>query len=177
MKTTKIPTLFTILGLTLSALTVRGQQVVLTSIGQNGTLTFSSDYTNTLHKIQWVPQLAAGSNSTVWADLYSVNVTNKTTTVSIPMFFRVVAVTNNCALVGTWKWFNGDTNTFYADGTSKTVGPSGGVGHGLWQEMKGNLYALNWGSSYMDSVYLPTNGTSLGGYNQQGAHVTGTKIK
>jgi hypothetical protein len=49
MKTTKISTLL-MLGLALSAVAVFGQQVVFTSIGQNGKLTFSTAYTISFHE-------------------------------------------------------------------------------------------------------------------------------
>jgi hypothetical protein len=93
------------------------------------------------------------------------------------MFFRVVAVTSTNAIVGTWKWFNGDTISFFADGSSKSVAPNGNVGLGSWQQFKGSLYALDWGTAYIDSLYMSANGTQLSGYNQQGAHVTGTKTQ
>ena len=164
-----------VLWIVLSASISHAQQVLISSLSQNGKLTFSTTYTNAIHTIQWTPTLS-GSNSTVWTNLYSVFVTNASVTVSVPMFFRVVAVTSTNAIVGTWKWFSGHTNTFFTDGSSRCVHPTGGVDSGSWQQAKGSLYALDWGTAYLDSLYMSANGTQLSGYNQQGAHVTGTKI-
>ncbi len=80
-------------------------------------------------------------------------------------------------IVGAWRWFHGDTVTFYATGgVRSSIGVSG-----LWQR-NGDNYTItwNWGgqgaANYIDTIRIMPGGTSVQGQNNTGAAVSGTRL-
>lgn len=69
-------------------------QVTIDSLSQNGRLQWSAP-TNDMqsYRVEWASSLA-GPWSSSWAELSNIPPTNTTTTVTVPMFYRVVAVPN-----------------------------------------------------------------------------------
>ena len=70
------------------------QGPVITSFQGNGTLTWTNGVTNVMYRVEWSPTLASGWFRS-WQSLTSMeSQTNRTTSASVPMFYRVVMVTN-----------------------------------------------------------------------------------
>jgi len=152
---------------------IQAQEILITNISQNGQLTWSSPFTDYMHKVEWTSAL---NGTDRWTTLLSVYVTNATTTVAIPTFYRISAVTNTDPVVGVWNWFSGDKVRFFPDGTlTKTNLP---WAKGVWQQVYPQSYLVMWtGSTYIDNLNMyNTNGISFRGYNQLGTLVTGTRI-
>jgi hypothetical protein len=165
-----------IVPLFLQCLAAHAQQVVITSISINGDLTWTSPYTNDLHVVEWASGLG-GTNPT-WTPLTSVIVTNPTTSIKVPTFYRVTAATNADPIVGVWTWFSGDRVRFFADGNLMKTNVTG---KGTWlkphKQQFPQQYLVLWDSVYVDNLTLSTtNGFRLQGYNQFGTFVSASKI-
>jgi hypothetical protein len=164
------------IALSLYHLPALGKQIVITSISVNGELSWTSPFTNKLHVIEWSSGL--GDTNLIWTPLTSVIVTNPTTSIKVPTFYRVTALTNPDPIVGVWAWFSGDRVRFLADGTLMKTNV---VGTGTWlrphPQKYPQQYVVMWNSVYIDNLTLyTTNGAKLQGYNQFGAFVTATRI-
>lgn len=164
---------FIITALLVGQTAIQAQEIIITSISQNGQLTWSSRFTNNVHQVEWTSSLGETNK---WTTLMSVYVTNATTTVGIPTFYRITASTNADPIVGVWNWFSGDKVRFFADGTlTKTNLPSA---KGVWQQVYSQSYLVMWtGSTYIDNLTMyKTNGITFRGYNQLGTFVSGTRV-
>jgi hypothetical protein len=165
-----------IVALFLQRFPAQGQQIILTSISINGDLTWTSPFTNSLHTVEWASGL--GGTNVTWTPLTSLIVTNPITTVKVPTFYRVMAITNADPIVGVWNWFTGDRIRFLADGT---LTKTNSQGQATWIKRHGQQYPeqyiVIWRNTYVDNLTLSTtNGVKLQGYNQFGALVTATKV-
>ena len=87
------------------------QSPVITSFHENGSMTWTNSDTNLFCQIEWAASLA-GSN--VWHSGYSslsdIQPSNGSTTVSVPMFYRVSVSSNRSQFVAVAK--TGQTNSY-----------------------------------------------------------------
>ena len=75
-----------------------GQEVEIVSFHGNGTLTWANATTGVVCHVEWASSLS-GSWFRTWTDLANLRITNHTTTVAVPMFYRVVCVTGGVNIV------------------------------------------------------------------------------
>ena len=73
--------------------TASAQEVEIVSFHANGELTWTNANTGVVCHVEWSPSLANGQWSRTWTNLADITITNFTTTVQVPMFYRVVCVT------------------------------------------------------------------------------------
>lgn len=85
-------------------------QVSITELDGNGVLTWTNSLSNTVGTIQWSPSLTAGNWNSDWRSLSQIPITNKVTSVSVPMFYRVLVSTNHHSgqNLATWTTALGD---------------------------------------------------------------------
>jgi formylglycine-generating enzyme len=121
-------------------------QAVINSFSQNGVLTCSGLQTGTVATVQWASSLS-GPWQTNWAGLAAVTVSNNgTITVSVPMFYRVLAVTN--------------PPTFTSDGMALIPAGTFTMGDVTDTNLYGDAAPTN---VYVSAFYMDTN---LVSYNQ-----------
>ncbi|MGD0650165.1 MAG: hypothetical protein ABSA97_03330 [Verrucomicrobiia bacterium] len=74
---------------------VLAQSIQITAFDQNGSLTWTNGSTNAVCTVQWASALTTNTQwSQTWANLLDIMATNATTTVNVPMFYRVRCWTN-----------------------------------------------------------------------------------
>ncbi len=69
-----------------------GQEVEIISFHGNGALTWTNATTGVVCHVEWASSLS-GSWSKTWTNLTNLRITNHTTTIAVPTFYRVVRVT------------------------------------------------------------------------------------
>lgn len=82
----------------LFAITALGQEVKIISFHSNGALTWTNATTDVVCHVEWASSLS-GSWSRTWTNLTNLQITNHTTTVAVPMFYRVVCVKGGLNIV------------------------------------------------------------------------------
>ncbi len=94
--------------------TALAQSPDITSFQGNGQLTWTNSDTNLFYQVQWAASLTA---SNAWRSDYSslrgIRSTNGSTTVSVPMFYRVSASSNRSEF-GAYVARTGQTNSYLA---------------------------------------------------------------
>jgi hypothetical protein len=98
MKTTKMLVL-----LLAGSTALQAGECDIFSLTTNGRLTFTNAFTNGLFTVQWAPSLPANWSES-WANLRDFAVTGKTTSVEVPMFYRVKCVTNLLMPLSIGSW-------------------------------------------------------------------------
>ncbi len=74
------------------AAAVCGQEVEIVSFHKDGKLTWTNANTGVVCHVEWASSLE-GTWSRTWTNLVGIVITNSTTTVEVPMFYRVVCTT------------------------------------------------------------------------------------
>jgi hypothetical protein len=87
---TKLVEVVLLAGMILSP-TTYATNVVITSLSGNGVLTWATDLTNASYDVQWASALSAPAWTNSWASLVDIVPTGATHSVSVPMFYRIVA--------------------------------------------------------------------------------------
>jgi len=99
-----------------------------------------------------------------------------------PTAVKATPVLKQDAVVGRWKWFNGDSYEFLADGQVIRYMPDGTIKYrtdASWRHPDANpsRYLFTWGNGeYRDDLLLSSDGKRLQGKNQYGYAVTGQRI-
>lgn len=89
MKTRILP-----LAVLASCVAVHAADIEITSLASNGRLTWTNSFTNGLFSIEWAPALGTNTWRSNWTALQAFWVSGRTSTVEVPMFYRVKAQTN-----------------------------------------------------------------------------------
>jgi hypothetical protein len=93
MKTLRI--LSAALGLAVLYQSSRAADIPVLSLNGNGMLTWTNYFTNALFTVQWAPSLAGNRTNTIWSDSWTALkdfwTPTGATTVSVPMFYQLVA--------------------------------------------------------------------------------------
>jgi hypothetical protein len=90
-------------------------------------------------------------------------------------------------IVGTWKWFNGDTVYVHPDGTQDSLNAGKTISVRTWtlKDPSKGIYELVWKNpngiesqwySGIDTLTLSADGNKLDGYNQKNMRVTASRI-
>ncbi|MDF7799182.1 hypothetical protein P4C99_06880 [Pontiellaceae bacterium B1224] len=66
----------------------------ITDFNGNGVLSWTNSLSNAVGTVQWSPNLTGGEWNSDWQSLRQIPLTNQTTSVSVPMFYRVQVSTN-----------------------------------------------------------------------------------
>ena len=75
---------------------------------------------------------------------------------------------------GSWDWFTGDVKTFVADGA---MSDPTGEWTGAWSCTDEGAYVLDWNNqTFVDTLQLSEDGSTLSGHNQFGMKVSGRRI-
>jgi len=117
---------------------LRAQESVITSFSGNGTLAWTSAVPNTLCHVEWASTLTSGWSRS-WSALQGVVATGTVTQVAVPMFYRVVSVSNAPSdsliayypLDGNLIDYSGNANNGTPVGVSFTTDRHGHQGHAM----------------------------------------------
>ena len=81
------------------AQSVLAQSIQITSFDRNGSLTWTNASTNAVSTVQWASALTSNTQwQQSWVSLLNIMATGSTTTVKVPMFYRVASYTNGLLL-------------------------------------------------------------------------------
>jgi hypothetical protein len=109
MKTQRIMAILGMAGI-MALPRAHGTNIVITSFGANGAVTWTTALTNASYGVQWAPNLSAPGWTDSWQSLVGILPTGATYTASVPMFYRVVA--QQPRLYHLPDWYPADPNVY-----------------------------------------------------------------